>query len=360
MFGVTVHASHAWSWYEVAQGCDRDGPLAGVPYDGRLTKGDGKGQWWEGYDPQDLYAQNHTPGEKMVWNWDVEQGSSIPDDAYCRKFFNRNIDLIDSYCPDLLYFDDHVLPLAFRPEIGLSLAAHFYNSSVKWHGQNEAVMNTKLLEGDQRKALVWDIERGKTKDIEPLPWQTDTCIGSWHYSRRIAEQHRYKTAAVVIPMLVDIVSKNGNLLLNIPIRGNGTIDEDEIAFLEEMGDWMLVNGEAIYGTRPWRRFGEGPSAEEKPELNERGEVVDARKRAFTAEDIRFTTKGDTLYAIVLAWPEDRKLLIKSLPAKSERVSEVDLLGDDSDLQWRQTTAGLEVVLPVEKPCDHAFSLKIIK
>ena len=118
-FGVTSHGSHAWSWYEVSQGADKKGPLAGVPYDGHLTKADGKGQWWEGLDPQDLYAQNHAPGKGgLVWDWDAAQGSSVPDKAYCEKFYNRTIDLLDKYHPDLIYFDDTVLPLYKVSDVG--------------------------------------------------------------------------------------------------------------------------------------------------------------------------------------------------------------------------------------------------
>ena len=106
-FGVSVHASHAWSWYEVAQGADKDGPMAGVPYDGKLTRAQGKGQWWDGLDPQDLYEQRHAPGRQLEWDWDASKGSSIPDRAYCERYFARTIDLIDRYEPDLLYFDDH-------------------------------------------------------------------------------------------------------------------------------------------------------------------------------------------------------------------------------------------------------------
>jgi alpha-L-fucosidase len=357
-FGVSVHASHAWSWYEPSQGADVEGPLKGVPYDGRLTRADGKGQWWEGLDPQDLYAQNHAPGKKLVWTWDPAEGSSVPDPAYCAKFFLRTKQLVDDYKPDLLYFDDTVLPLGFNPAIGLGLAAHFYNASTKWHGQNEAVMNTKKLDPEQRTALVYDIERGKTQGIEPYPWQTDTCIGSWHYNRGTYEKHTYKTAAQVIPMLVDIVSKNGNLLLSIPVRGDGTIDEDEEKFLGEMAAWIAVNGDAIYGTRPWRSFGEGPSAEETPAAGRHGGVSDTRNKPYTAADYRFTTKGGALYAIALGWPADGRLKIRALAAGKGEVKQVALLGATTAPEWKQTPDGLEVTLPSQPPCAYAYALKV--
>jgi alpha-L-fucosidase len=349
-FGVSIHAARAWNWYEVAQGSDTNGPLQGVPYDGKLTAAGGKGQWWEGLDPQDLYAQNHPPG-------------APPDAAYIDKFFFRVMDLIQSYQPDLLYFDDSVLPFNGVSDVGLRIAAQYYNASLKRHGgRNEAVMTTKRLNEEQRRCLVYDIERGLAADILPQPWQTDTCIGSWHYDRRCFDQHKYKTAAAVIPLLADIVSKNGNLLLSVPVRGDGTLDADEIAFLEDMANWMKVNREAIFGTRPWKIYGEGPSTTAAAEPGRFGGVKDTRKEPFTAQDLRFTAKGQTLYALALAWPADGKLRIRSLgqdrglsPAK---IKQVELLGAKSKLTWLRTAEELSVNLPVAAPCQHAFVLRI--
>ncbi|MCE5326016.1 MAG: alpha-L-fucosidase, partial [Planctomycetaceae bacterium] len=185
-FGVSVHAAHAWSWYETSQGADREGPLAGVPYDGKLTKADGKGTWWEGYDPQDLYEQRHTPSPDFQelgrihprWNWG--NGVTPPDQAYCEKFYNRTMDLINKYRPELIYFDDTALPLWPVSDAGVKIAAHFYNSNDKWNG-NDGVLFGKVLTADQRRCMAWDIERGSSNRIEPYPWQTCTCIGSWHY-----------------------------------------------------------------------------------------------------------------------------------------------------------------------------------
>ncbi len=178
---------------------------------------------------------------------------------FIEKWFLRCKDLVDKYRPDLLYFDNTGdLPLG---QAGLDIAAHYYNASRQWHdGKLEAVLNAKGIDDAHRPGIVEDFERGVAAEIQPAPWQTDTCIGEWHYSRSVAERNQYKTVAQVVDMLVDIVSKNGNLLLSIPVRGDGTIDEDEVEFLEGMAKWMAVNGEAIFGTRPWRVFGEGPDA----------------------------------------------------------------------------------------------------
>ncbi|NCU04070.1 MAG: alpha-L-fucosidase, partial [Chitinophagaceae bacterium] len=155
-FGVSVHAAHAWSWYETAQRSDKNGPKAGVPYDGKLTKKDGKGKWWEGLDPQELYAQNHPLSKESNDNgvihaqWDWGAGASIPDKAYCEKFFKRTIDLIDQYDPDVVYFDDTVLPLYPISDVGLKIAAHLYNKSIKTKGSLQAVINGKILNEQQR------------------------------------------------------------------------------------------------------------------------------------------------------------------------------------------------------------------
>jgi alpha-L-fucosidase len=342
-FGVTVHAGRAWSWYEVAQGADKSGPLAGAAYDGKLTKADGKGQWWDGLDPQELYAQNHKPGEK-------------PDQAYVDQFFNRVKDLVDKYQPDLLYFDDSVIPLNNISDAGLKIAANYYNSSIQWHGgKNEAVMNTKGLNPEQRKALVWDIERGRSDRLEPYPWQTDTCIGSWHYAVSIFENHRYKTAATVITTLIDIVSKNGNLLLNVPVKGDGTIDADEVKVLEDLAKWMNVNSEAVFGTRPWLIFGEGAGDVSA------GNFGEGKARPYAATDIRFTSKGDTVYAFVLGWPE-KPVVIRSMaknsPLVKGDVNNVALLGHEGKLEWSRTDAGLVIKAPEKKPCQCAYAFKI--
>ena len=363
-FAVSVHGSRAWSWYEPAQGADTNGPLAGVPYDGKLTKADGKGLWWDGLEPQDLYAQNHAPGRKLDWDWNPAKGSSTPDLAYCRKFFLRTKQLWDDYHPDMIYFDDSVLPFhGVTDEVGLRLAAHFYNSSLQRHGRNEAVMNAKRLDEQQRKALVYDIERGKAEGILPDPWQTDTCIGQWHYNRELFDKHGYKSAAAVVPMLADIVSKNGNLMLSVPLRRDGTPDEDEVKIVSAIGAWLKVNGEAIYATRPWKIYGEGPStaATEKGHF---GGQSDTQKQPFTAQDIRFTQSkdGKILYAIVLAFPADGKVVLKSLadncPQWPDRIGAVRMLGARGKLKFTRDATGLIVTLPDKKPCDIAFALKL--
>ena len=356
-FGLSVHAAHAWTWYEPSQGADKTGPLAGVPYDGRLTKAEGKGQWWEGLDPQELYAQNHprSKGERMsaMWNWD--SGASLPDAAYCEKFYNRTVDLINRYQPDLIYFDDTVLPLWPVSDAGLKIAAHFYNRNMQLHnGKLTAVLFGKILNDDEKKALVWDVERGVPSRIESPAWQTDTCIGGWHYSRSLYDHNGYKSSATVIHMLADIVSKNGNLLLNIPVRGDGTIDDKEEKVLNGIAAWMDVNKEGIFGTRPWKVFGEGPASDGAP-INAQG-FNEGKGKPFTAEDIRFTTKGGAVYAITLGMPA-KALVIKSLGSKAGLaggpVAAVEQLGSAEKVEWSQQDDGLRIEPPSAKPASDA-------
>src|ERR1044072_1168790 len=349
-FGVSVHASHAWMWFEPAQGSDKSGALAGVPYDGKITKADGKGAWWQGMDPQELYAQNHALSDGYHWDW--EKGVSVPSKAYCDKFLKRTLELIDKYEPELLYFDDTVLPFYGLNDVGLQLAAHHYNQSMKRNkGKLNAVVNGKILNEMQRKCMVWDIERGQSNVIEPFTWQTDTCIGGWHYDKRVYENKSYKSAQTVIQTLADIVSKNGNLLLNIPVKGNGSIDDQEIAILEEIAAWMKINAECIFDTKPWKIFGEGPATTEVAKLSGPG-FNEGKGKAFTAADMRFTTKGDTLYAIVFGWPDDGKVKIKSLSdgntLRPGAVSRVELVGG-GELGFPRNSEALEVTLPNNRP-----------
>jgi alpha-L-fucosidase len=331
-----------------------------------LTRADGNGKWWDGLDPQDLYAQNHTPSLNFSnansihgqWNWG--NGASIPDQAYCDRFYNRTIDLVHKYKPDLIYFDDDALPLWPVSDAGLKIAADFYNFNQQQHaGKLEAVLFGKMLSEDEQKCLVRDIERGAANQIESQPWETDTCIGNWHYDRSLYNKNRYKSAKTVIQMLCDIVSKNGNLLLNIPVRGDGSIDDKEQAVLEGIGAWMEVNQECIFGTRPWKTFGEGP-ASEGAALSAQG-FNEGKGKPFTGEDVRFTTKDGALYMIVLGVPK-QDLQIKSLGTAAtllaSPIRRITLLGSKEEVQWSQASEALTLKVPAEIPNDIALVFKV--
>ncbi|MGI5847649.1 MAG: alpha-L-fucosidase [Candidatus Cryptobacteroides sp.] len=353
--GVSVHASHAWTWYETSRGADTNGVFKNVPYDGWLTREQGAGTWWEGLDPQELYAQNHPLSKNnRSWDWNEDE-VVLPNQAYCDKFYNRTIDLINRYDPALIYFDDTVLPLYPFCDAGLNITAHIYNKSLREHnGVNQAVVTGKVLPESHRGSITWDVERGAPDQIIPEPWQTCTCIGDWHYNKNVYFDDRYKSADRVIKMLVDVVSKNGNLLLSVPLKGDGTLDPTEVRIVKEIGAWMQVNGESIYGTRPWIRFGEGPSSENKNPIRAQG-FNEGRLR-YSPEDIRFATKGELLYATLMGIPETGKtIVIKSL----SNASSVELLGSGK-VSFKKSPEGLAVRLPDSYPNSIALVLKIVR
>lgn len=368
-FGVSLHADHAWSWYEPSRRYDRNGPKAGVPYDGNMTKEDGKGKWWEGLDPQNLYAQNH-PESYGTWcdgmihsQWAWGNGVAIPTQEYCTNFYNRTLDVINRYNPDLLYFDVTGVPFYPISDAGLKIAAHFYNHNLATHPKDfSAVMFGKILNDQQKEALVWDVERGAPNNIPEKPWQTCSCIGGWHYSVPDYENNRYKSAAQVIKLLADVVSKNGNLLLSIPLRADGTFDEKEEKIINGIGDWMSVNGEAIYSTRPWHIFGEGPIADSDIKINAQGFNEGAYTKA-TSDEIRFTQTPKHLYAISLSWPENNTITVKALAEGSKhyakKIKSVELLGYGK-VKFTRNADGLTVVIPADAPKSVAPVLRIRK
>jgi alpha-L-fucosidase len=350
--GISFHADHAWTWYEPSQRYDLQGEKAGKYYDGNLTKEDGKGKWWEGLDPQMLYQQNH-PMSQGSWDngrihsqWGWGNGACPPSQEFVTNFYDRTLDAINRYQPDLIYFDVTVLPFYPVSDCGLRIATHLYNKNPR------GVVFGKILSDDQRKALTWDVERGAPNEIIPEPWQTCNCIGGWHYDTGIYNRNGYKSAAVVVKQLVDIVSKNGNLLLSIPLRADGTYDEKESKILDDLEAWMSVNGESIFGTRPWVKFGEGPVADKDIKINAQG-FNDGQFAGMDYRDIRFNQTKKYLYVTAMGWPEDGQLVIKSL-AKGNKdykksISSVQLLGYGK-LKARQTAEGLVVQLP--KPCNE--------
>jgi alpha-L-fucosidase len=226
--------------------------------------------------------------------------------------------------------------------------AYYYNSALDWNEQ--VVVNTK--KGYPVNVQVWDMERGKSNKMMKFPWQTDTSIGkrSWGY----IDGEINKTPEQIVHDLVDIVSKNGNLLLNIGPRPDGTITEEQTAILLSIGDWLKVNGDAIYGSRCWKKFGEGA------ETGTAGSFSDNTATAYTSQDIRFTTKGNDFYAIVLNW-DDKGVLVKSLDKNAiadAKILNVSMLGSDEKIKWQQTDTGLKLSFPERKPCDYAYTFKI--
>ncbi|WP_035172022.1 alpha-L-fucosidase [Caldanaerobius polysaccharolyticus] len=277
---------------------------------------------------------------------------SPPDEEFLEDWLLRVCELVDKYQPQIVWFDWWIQNLAFKPYLR-KFAAYYYNRAVEWN--KEVAINYKYNAYEEGTA-VFDIERGQFSDIRQRFWQTDTSVSknSWGY----IENHDYKAPNEIICDLVDIVSKNGSLLLNIGPKSDGTIPEPEREILMEIGRWLKINGEAIYGTRPWKVFGEGPTKVTD------GAFTDTKRSAFTSEDIRFTTKGDTLYAVVLKWPESGRVSIKSLGANSPfgtpHIDKVELIGCDVPLKWNRSDQALVIDIAGCEPKEYpvAFRIKI--
>jgi alpha-L-fucosidase len=337
-FAVSEHLAPSYHWFSTSHMSDKTGPLTGVPYDGANP------------DYADLY---HELPKYYPYGYGLLNDRQAPQ-WWKQHYFNRIKDLVDKYQPDLLYTDGDI----FFEEYGLALVANLYNVDSNRHGGRcEAVYTSKLPSDCAVGTCVQDWERGVAAGISANPWQTDTCIGEWHYNR----EAQYKSPKYVIDLLVDIVSRNGNLMLNIPLPNSGEPDYEERVILDEITKWMAINSEGIYGTRPWKIFGDGPVA--SAPASERGtRFNEAGRKELTADEVRFTTKGDTLYAFIMGWPEKLALikpLATSSPLSPPKIRNVELLGYKDKVTWIQDEQGLTVVMPEQKPSDYAITLKIV-
>ena len=360
--GVSMHASHAWTWLEPSQ--DYDGNL--TKEDGYKLNADGTEKWWKGYDPQELYAQNHVPSNgwresgTIHSQWEWQNGASLPTEEYKQKFQNRVLQCINDYQPDMIYFDDTAMPFyGCDDNIGKNILAHYYNTSAAQHGGTPQVVVTgKQLDTDQKNYMLWDVERGIPDRMQEKYWQTCTCIGSWHYDQAVYNNNSYKSAAQVVRMLVDIVSKNGNLLLSVPVRSDGTIDEKEQAILADIKAWMDQNSESIYGTRTWKTFGEGPLAEASNPMNAQGFN---EGQNYSSRDVRYVQKDGKVYATIMAWPGAGDFTFECFSIISEyysgKVSSVKLLGH-GDVAYTQSVDGLTVTIPATR-CNEIAPVFVI-
>jgi alpha-L-fucosidase len=277
-----------------------------------------------------------------------------PNDQFLIDWFLRTIEIIDRYRPQVLWFDWWIEQPAFEPWLR-KIAAYYYNQAARW--QRGVVIQYKY-DAFRPGTAVYDIERGALDGIHPRVWQNDTSVSrnSWSW----IEGHQYKSAEEVLAELVDVVSKNGVLLLNIGPKPDGTIGETEQELLRSIGRWLAVNGEAVYGTRPWKIAAEGPTEQRN------GYFTDATATGWTSADIRFTrrsgTGGDYVYATALARPADPELVIRSLGRGSGLVAgeptEVRVLGHDGEVAWRQDPDALRVELP-ELPEGYGVTVRVL-
>jgi alpha-L-fucosidase len=327
-FGVSEHLGASYTWFQTSHRSDLSGPMKGIPYDGANPE------------YQDLY---HKPTAPNDFGWLTK------DSANQQEWLASITEVIDMYHPDLVYSDSE-LPFG---EVGRKMLSHYYNQDItKNNGILDAVYTCKHLVSEGR--WVRDIERGAMDTISVDPWQTDTSIGDWYYRTG----QKYMTGAEVIQMLVDIVSKNGNLLLNVVQTPEGDLEQDVLDILEVIAAWTPVNGEGIYGTRPWKIYGEGPSTK-KQEKGRFGGVKDVRP--YESADIRFTVKDNSLYAFVMDTPTT-DVSISSLGKKStvndKKIKKITILGSEEKLNWKQQDDALVITLPSKLPEWKVVCFKI--
>jgi alpha-L-fucosidase len=331
-FGVSEHLSNSFEWLAPSHLSDTTGPLAGVPYDGSNPA------------YADLYHDYSDMGPGFAER--IQKDAMGRKDAPTRwklNYFRRVKDLVDQHKPDLLYTDGGI---PFE-EYGMSTIAELYNVSASQHESNQAVYFGKNRNECKSGTCTLDRERGVLDAISPEPWQTDTCVGNWHYARNT----HYKSAKKVIDLMVDIVSKNGNLLLNFPLPNSGELDADELVTLAGITEWMSVNGEGIYSTRPWKVNGEGPAS--KVVIASNGKEFDPNERNkpdLGAADFRFTTKNSKLYIFAQGYVgSDKEYVVESLATRSAlkpgKIANVVVLGSDEKLKWNQDETGLHISNP---------------
>jgi len=295
----------------------------------------------EGYDTSDpryagLYAPLHKKGEK-------------PNKEFLDMWLGKIKEVINNYQPDMIWFDGC---LRFIQEHYIhEFLSYYYNKARE--KDKEVVVTYKHHDLVPGSALL-DLELGRFNELTYHDWITDTTVergGKWSYVR----DAQYKTATALIHYLIDNVSKNGYMLLNVGPKANGEIPEIAKNLLINIGKWLEVNREAIYGTSPWTKYGEGPTQMEKG-----GPFNEDQRLNYTAEDIRFTIKNNVLYAICLNWPNNNEILIKTVTEKlyKSEISSIKMLGSNKKLEWKYSDRGLIIKTPSVKPCEHAYVIRI--
>ncbi len=287
-------------------------------------------------------------------NMDDMFATPYPTEEFLTDWLLRTCEIIDNYRPRILYFDWWIQHEGYKETLK-KIAAFYYNRGVEWGTPVSICYKHDALPFGSG---IVDVERGKFADTKPYYWQTDTAIAynSWCYTTELD----YKTPYELICYLVDVVSKNGNLLLNVGPKGDGSIPEEDIRILKEIGAWLSTNGEAIYHSKPWRAAQEGPTAEKE------GKFSDEHNKRYTSEDFRFTAGHGSVYATCLSYPEDGELCIKALSSGGDVnatafqgiIRDIKILGTDASVTWEQTTNGLLVHGP-KKFTDYPVVIKVM-
>jgi len=313
--------------------------------------------WRQEFDVSDpryagLYGELHNldrdPGEGVE---ETERffAQDKPSKAFLDQWKGKTLEVIDTYQPDMLWFDFGLVGM--QEDYRREMLAHYYNRAIEW---GKEVLVTYKWHNLPPGAGVVDLELGRHDTLTYHEWLTDTTVDNGHGWGYLKETE-YKSTKTLVHYLIDNVSKNGHLLLNVGPKPNGEIPAEAKGLLVGIGEWLDVNGEAIYGTTPWMTYGEGPT-----EMPKAGYFMEDEEVQYTAQDIRFTAKDDALYAICLGWPGERLVIETLKHAYESEIKSIRLLGDDSELDWSLTPEGLSITMPPEKPCDHAFALKIAR
>jgi alpha-L-fucosidase len=286
--------------------------------------------------------------DRSLYNTTESPAGTPPTEEWLTDWMVRVCEFIDRYRPHVLYFDWWIQNYAFKPYLK-KIAAYYYNRAEEWG--EEVTINYKW-EAFAPGTATYDVERGALGGISPAPWQTCTAIGknSWGYTA----DNVFKSPRQIICDLIDIVSKNGILLLNVGPRADGTITEEETHVLLELGRWLRINGEGIYGTTPWRTFGEGSVNRQT------GAFIDGDENEYTAEDFRFTYKAGAVYAMQMR-PDGRDALIRSFSANGIHdfgIETVELLGYDGPLTYTRDRDGLRIILPADAATDYPLCFRI--
>ncbi len=300
------------------------------------------------------YAAFYGPAHNWLENKDgtpLSNDFTFVSSAWTADWLARAAEIVEKYHPDVMYFDWWIGQPSVRADL-TRFAAFYYNNELKYSG-HAGVINYKDYAMQDHSAVL-DIERGQLGDIHPLYWQTDTSVSnkSWGY----INGDTFKSPQFIVHQLIDIVSKNGNLLLNIGPRSDGTIPEEVQVVLRDVGSWLKINGEAIYGTRPWKIYGEGPTKVTA------GSFHDTDTANYTAEDFRFTTKDNALFAIELGWPSTGEAVIHSLGSAAmgnKKIASILLLGSDTKLLFQQQPDGLHIQLPAQPTGKYAYAYRVV-